>query len=70
MIRERDRLVGEAPAFLEALDEVSAVAPLEKPVLIVGERGTGKELIAARRRVHRRRARTRAVSNGHQIANS
>ena len=48
MIREKDRLVGEAPAFLAALDEVSAVAPLEKPVLIVGERGTGKELIAAR----------------------
>ena len=48
MIREKDRLVGEAPAFLAALDEVSAVAPLEKPVLIVGERGTGKELVAAR----------------------
>ncbi len=48
MIREKDRLVGEAPAFLSALDEVSAVAPLEKPVLVVGERGTGKELIAAR----------------------
>ncbi len=48
MIREKDRLVGESPAFLAALDEVSAVAPLEKPVLIVGERGTGKELVAAR----------------------
>ena len=48
MIREKDRLVGESPAFLSALDEVSAVAPLEKPVLVVGERGTGKELIAAR----------------------
>ena len=48
MVREKDRLVGESPAFLAALDEVSAVAPLEKPVLIVGERGTGKELIAAR----------------------
>ena len=48
MIREKDRLVGESPAFLAALDEVSAVAPLEKPVLVVGERGTGKELVAAR----------------------
>jgi len=43
-----DRLLGESPAFLEVLDHVSQVAPLSKPVLIVGERGTGKELIAAR----------------------
>ena len=48
MAREPDRLIGEAPAFLQTLEDVSAVAPLEKPVLIVGERGTGKELIAAR----------------------
>ena len=43
-----DRLLGESPSFLEVLDHVSQVAPLSKPVLIVGERGTGKELIAAR----------------------
>lgn len=43
-----DRLLGESPAFLEILDRVSQIAPLDKPVLIVGERGTGKELIAAR----------------------
>lgn len=43
-----DRLLGESPAFLRILEEVSHVAPLEKPVLLVGERGTGKELIAAR----------------------
>lgn len=30
------------------LEVVSQIAPLSKPVLIVGERGTGKELIAAR----------------------
>ncbi|MDP6375385.1 MAG: phage shock protein operon transcriptional activator [Pseudomonadales bacterium] len=48
MRTEPDRLLGEAPSFLKVLEEVSAVAPLEKPVLIVGERGTGKELIAAR----------------------
>ncbi len=45
---EPERLLGESPAFLKILEEVSLVAPLSKPVLIVGERGTGKELIAAR----------------------
>ena len=48
MPSEPDRMIGESAAFLQALDDVSAVAPLDKPVLIVGERGTGKELIAAR----------------------
>jgi len=43
-----DRLLGESPTFLEVLDRVSQIAPLSKPVLVVGERGTGKELIAAR----------------------
>jgi psp operon transcriptional activator len=43
-----DRLLGESPAFLEVLELVSQIAPLSKPVLVVGERGTGKELIAAR----------------------
>lgn len=43
-----DRLLGESPAFLEVLELVSQIAPLNKPVLVVGERGTGKELIAER----------------------
>ncbi len=41
-------LLGESPAFHAALAHVSRVAPLERPVLVIGERGTGKELIAAR----------------------
>ena len=41
-------LLGESPAFLELLEEVSRLAPVDRPVLIVGERGTGKELVAAR----------------------
>ncbi|MEO1203497.1 MAG: sigma 54-interacting transcriptional regulator, partial [Pseudomonadota bacterium] len=41
-------IIGEAPAFLEMLEHVSHAAPLSKPVLVVGERGTGKELIASR----------------------
>ncbi len=41
-------IIGEAPAFLEMLEHVSRAAPLNKSVLVVGERGTGKELIASR----------------------
>ena len=41
-------IIGEAPAFLEMLEHVSRAAPLNKPLLIVGERGTGKELITSR----------------------
>lgn len=41
-------LLGESPSFRAALSHVSRVAPLERPVLVIGERGTGKELIAAR----------------------
>ncbi|WP_207480465.1 phage shock protein operon transcriptional activator [Arenibaculum pallidiluteum] len=40
--------VGVAPAFTAVLEQVSRLAPLDRPVLVVGERGTGKELIAAR----------------------
>ena len=48
MQRETHKLIGESPSFLTALEQVSRVAPLNKPVLIIGERGTGKELIAER----------------------
>jgi psp operon transcriptional activator len=46
--QQRDNLIGQANSFLEVLEKVSQIAPLDKPVLIIGERGTGKELIAAR----------------------
>ncbi len=46
--KREDNLIGESPAFLNCLEHVSYAAPLNKPVLVVGERGTGKELIAAR----------------------
>jgi psp operon transcriptional activator len=41
-------LVGEAAAFRDVLAQVSQLAPLDRPVLVVGARGTGKELIASR----------------------
>jgi psp operon transcriptional activator len=50
MIRERQppELIGQSPAFLDALTHASAAAALDRPLLICGERGSGKELIAAR----------------------
>ncbi len=45
---KKDNLIGQAASFLEVLDHVSLAAPVEKPILIIGERGTGKELIAER----------------------
>ena len=41
-------LIGQSPEFLALLDRVSLVAPVDRPALIIGERGTGKELIGAR----------------------
>jgi psp operon transcriptional activator len=49
MDRQQEQpLIGESQAFLEVLEHVSRVAQLNRPVLVIGERGTGKELIAAR----------------------
>jgi len=49
MQRQQEQpLIGESPVFLEVLERASRVAQLNRPVLIIGERGTGKELIAAR----------------------
>lgn len=45
---KKDTLIGQASSFLEVLDHVSLIATVNKPVLIIGERGTGKELIAER----------------------
>ena len=40
--------IGESDAFRAMLAHVSMLAPLNRPVLVVGERGTGKELVARR----------------------
>jgi psp operon transcriptional activator len=42
------QLVGQSSHFLDAIERASAAAALSRPVLVVGERGTGKEMIAER----------------------
>lgn len=43
---ERHGLVGESPAIHRALHEIESVADLGTPVLVRGETGTGKDLVA------------------------
>jgi psp operon transcriptional activator len=42
------QLIGQSSSFLDAVERASRAAPLDRPVLVIGERGTGKELIAER----------------------
>ena len=44
----QSQFIGQSSAFLDAVERASRAAPLNRPVLVVGERGTGKELIAER----------------------
>lgn len=40
--------IGQSESFHALLDRVSDAASLDRPVIVVGERGTGKEMIASR----------------------
>ncbi|WP_353197961.1 phage shock protein operon transcriptional activator [Sandarakinorhabdus sp.] len=42
------QMIGSSFSFLDAVEKASAAAALNRPVLVIGERGTGKELIADR----------------------
>lgn len=42
------QVIGSSSAFLDALERASRAAALDRPVLVIGERGTGKELVAER----------------------
>jgi formate hydrogenlyase transcriptional activator len=50
-----EEIVGESPSLQHVLTQVNTVAPLDATVLILGETGTGKELIA--RAIHRMSSR-------------
>jgi PAS domain S-box-containing protein len=50
-----EEIVGTSPALKSVLSRISKVAPTDSTVLITGETGTGKELVA--RAIHRRSAR-------------
>jgi two-component system response regulator AtoC len=52
---ERSTLVGRSTALLEVYKQVARAAATQVPVLITGETGTGKEMVA--RALHRRSAR-------------
>jgi len=43
---ERWRIVGESPSLTKCLSLIERVAKVPRPVLVLGERGTGKELVA------------------------
>ncbi len=51
-----EEIVGESPALRSVLARVGKVAPTDSTVLITGETGTGKELIA--RAIHKRSRRS------------
>ena len=43
-----EQFIGQSLPFLDAVERASRAAALNRPVLVIGERGTGKELIAER----------------------
>ena len=48
MQTENQQVVGNSPALSEALEQASRLAQINRPILVIGERGTGKELLAER----------------------
>jgi psp operon transcriptional activator len=48
MDRNDQQFIGQSGAFLDSVERASRAAALNRPVLVIGERGTGKELVAER----------------------
>jgi DNA-binding NtrC family response regulator len=57
--RPSDLILGESPAMRRVFDLIAKAAPTDANVLILGENGTGKELVA--REIHRQSARADGV---------
>ncbi len=53
----RYNLVGQSPALMQVLDAIGRAAPTNATVLVLGESGVGKELVA--RAIHRNSLRSR-----------
>ncbi|MAW98836.1 MAG: phage shock protein operon transcriptional activator [Sphingomonas sp.] len=47
-MERENQFIGQSGPFLDAVERASRAAPMRRPVLVIGERGTGKELIAER----------------------
>ncbi len=47
-MEKNTQFIGQSFAFLDAMELAERAAELNRPVLVIGERGTGKELIAER----------------------
>jgi psp operon transcriptional activator len=47
-MRPQESIIGNSTALAEALDQLSQLAQINRPILLLGERGTGKELAAQR----------------------
>jgi two-component system response regulator HydG len=54
-----DEIIGHSPAIKKVFDDISKVAETDANILLLGENGTGKELVA--RALHRKSARTGEV---------
>lgn len=59
IVNDEQEILGNSPGILEILDTVERVAPTEAKVLITGENGTGKELIA--KAIHQKSDRKNAT---------
>jgi formate hydrogenlyase transcriptional activator len=58
-VHDFEEIIGNSPELLKLLDRVESVAPTDANVMIIGETGTGKELIA--RAIHSRSRRQKST---------
>ena len=57
MVRMRSSIIGNSPAFLKVMSSLPALAFSDAPIMVLGETGTGKELIAQEIHQHSPRAK-------------